>query len=326
MAKDVLIVGAGHAAGQVVATLRQKQFAGRITLVGEEPYYPYQRPPLSKKFLAGELAAERLYIKPVSFYDDDQMNVRLETRADRIDRGARQVLTAGGDTIDYDKLVIATGARVREVNVPGRELEGVHYLRGIEDVEKIRASMSKGKRLVIIGAGYIGLEVAAVCRQLGLDVTVVEMADRVMSRVVSSHVSDFFELQHTSHGVKFLLSTGLAAFEGRRRVKAVVTDDGRTIPADLVVVGIGVTPNTELAEAAGLEVNDGIVVDDRCRTADADVYAVGDCTSHPSAIYDRRLRLESVHNAVEQAKNGRGQYLRNGDPLFPGALVLVRPV
>lgn len=302
MAEDVLVVGAGHAAGQVVATLRQKRFAGRITLVGEEPYYPYQRPPLSKKFLAGKLAAERLYLKPASFYDDDQICVRLETRVDRIDREARQVTTAGGDAIDYDKLVLATGARARTVSVPGCSLDGVHLLRGIADVERIRASMSKGKRLVIIGAGYIGLEVAAVCRQLGLDVTVVEMAERVMSRVVSPHVSDFYELQHTTHGVKFMLSTGLAAFEGRRRVKAVVTDEDQTIPADFVVVGVGVIPNTELAEAAGLEVDDGIVVDDRCQTADADIYAVGDCTSHPSAIYDRRLRLESVHNAVEQAK------------------------
>jgi len=302
MAKDVLIVGAGHAAGQVVATLRQKQFAGKITLVGEEPYYPYQRPPLSKKFLAGELAAERLFTKPASFYDDDQIDVRLQTRIDRIDRGARQVTTADGENIDYDKLVLATGARVRKVPVPGCSLDGVHFLRGIADVERIKTSMSKGKRLVIIGAGYIGLEVAAVCRQLGLDVTVVELAGRVMSRVVSPHVSDFYELQHTNHGVKFLLSTGLAAFAGRRRVKAVVTDDNQTIPTDFVVVGVGVIPNTELAAAAGLDVDDGIVVDDRCQTADSDIYAVGDCTSHPSSIYDRRLRLESVHNALEQAK------------------------
>jgi len=302
MAQDVLIVGAGHAAGQLVTTLRQKRFAGRITLVGEEPYYPYQRPPLSKKFLAGELASERLYIKPASYYDDDQISVQLETRVDRIDRGARQVTTAAGDTIDYDKLVLATGARARRLSIPGCNLDGVHFLRSIADVEQIKASMSKGKRLVIIGAGYIGLEVAAVCRQLGLDVTVVEMADRVMSRVVSSHVSDYFELQHTSHGVTFLLSTGVAAFEGRRRVRAVVTGENRTIPADFVVVGIGVIPNTELAEDAGLEVENGIVVDDRCQTADADIYAVGDCTSHPSTIYDRQLRLESVHNALEQAK------------------------
>jgi 3-phenylpropionate/trans-cinnamate dioxygenase ferredoxin reductase subunit len=302
MTENVLIVGAGHAAGQVVTSLRQKRFAGRITLVGDEPYYPYQRPPLSKKFLAGQLEAERLYVKPPSFYEDDQICVRLETRVDRIDRSARQVTTAGGDTLDYGRLVLATGARARKVSVPGCGLDGVHFLRGIADVEQIRASMSRGKRLVIVGAGYIGLEVAAVCRQLGLDVTVVEMADRVMSRVVSPHVSDFFELHHTSHGVTFLLSTGLAAFEGRRRVKAVVTDDNQTIPADFVVVGVGVIPNTELAEAAGLEVDDGVVVDDRCQTTDADIYAAGDCTSHPNAIYDRRLRLESVHNALEQAK------------------------
>jgi len=302
MTNTVVIAGAGHGAGQVVATLKQKKFSGRIVLVGDEPHLPYQRPPLSKKFLAGNLSADRLYYKPAEFYEDSQIDVRLETRIDSIDRLAHKLRTEGGDEISYDKLVLALGSRVRKVAVPGSDLPGVHYLRNIADVDAIRAHATSGKRLVIIGAGYIGLEVAAVCRQLGLEVTVVEMADRVMSRVVSANVSDFFQLEHTNHGVKLLLSTSLAAFEGKRRVKSVITDTGQNIAADLVVVGIGIIPNTELAKAAGLEVDNGIVVDDQCRTADPDIYAIGDCTSHPNSIYGQHLRLESVHNALEQAK------------------------
>jgi 3-phenylpropionate/trans-cinnamate dioxygenase ferredoxin reductase subunit len=178
----------------------------------------------------------------------------------------------------------------------------VYYLRSIADVDAMRSDITSRKRLVVVGAGYIGLEVAAVCRQLGLDVTVVEMEDRVMSRAVSPHVSDFYQLEHTNRGVRLLLGTSLAAFNGKRRVKGVITDRDQKISADFVVVGIGIVPNTDLAEAANLEVNDGIVVDEQCRTTDPDIYAIGDCTSHPNPIYGRRLRLESVHNALEQAK------------------------
>jgi 3-phenylpropionate/trans-cinnamate dioxygenase ferredoxin reductase subunit len=304
MTDTIVIAGAGHGAGQVVATLKQQKYAGQIVLVGEEPHLPYQRPPLSKKFLAGELSAERLNFKPASFYEDPQIDVRLGTRIDSIDRTARRLQIADSEDLAYDKLVLATGSRVRKlsVSIPGDDLPGIHYLRSIADVDAIRGDIANSKRLVVVGAGYIGLEVAAVCRQLGLDVTVIEKEDRVMSRVVSPHVSDFYQLEHTNQGVKLLLSTGLAAFEGKRRVKAVVTDNEQTIAADFVVIGIGIQPNTELAEAAGLEVDDGVVVDDRCQTTDPDIYAIGDCTSHPNSIFGQRLRLESVHNAVEQAK------------------------
>ncbi|MDH3350834.1 MAG: FAD-dependent oxidoreductase [Gammaproteobacteria bacterium] len=302
MKKTVVIAGAGHSAGQVIATLKQKKFAGRIVLIGEEPYLPYQRPPLSKKFLAGEMPAERLHLKPESFYSDSNIEVRLETRVTGLDRDAHQLQTSDGDTVTYDKLVLALGARVREIAVPGIDLPGVHYLRNISDVEGIRDGLSKSKQVVVVGAGYIGLEVAAVCRQLGLDVTIIEVEDRVMSRVVSPHVSDFYQLEHTNHGVRLLLSARVVAFGGKRRVKSVLTDDDQKIPADLVVVGTGILPNTELARAAGLDIDNGIAVDDRCQTSDTDIYAVGDCTSHPNSIYGRRLRLESVHNAVEQAK------------------------
>ena len=297
-----VIAGAGHAAGQVVATLRQQKYAGSIVLIGDEQYLPYQRPPLSKKFLAGEMPAERLYFKPESFYDVPEIELRLQTTIGAIDRDARQLTLDGGNNIPYDKLVLALGARVRELAVAGSDLAGVHYVRNIADVQGIREDLEGSRHLVIVGAGYIGLEVAAVTRTLGLDVTVVEMADRVMSRVVSPEISDFYQIEHANQGVKLRLGTGVTALHGKRRIKGVEVDDGEIIPADLVVVGIGILPNTELASTAGLAVDDGIVVDDRCRTSDTNIYAVGDCTRHPNSIYGRSLRLESVHNALEQAK------------------------
>jgi len=302
MVDTVVIAGAGHGAGQVVAALKQKQFAGKIILIGDEAQLPYQRPPLSKKFLSGDLDAERLHFKPASFYDDPQIDVHLNTSIKTIDRAWKKAIASDGVEFAYDKLVLALGSRVRKIEVPGHDLPGIHYLRSIADVEAIRSDMSGNKNVVIVGAGYIGLEVAAVCRLQGLDVTVIEMEDRVMSRVVSPNVSDYYQLEHTKHGVRLLLSTGLAEFKGKRRLKCAITDDGQEIPADFAVVGVGILPNSEIAEAAGLDVNDGIVVDDTCCTADPDVYAIGDCTSHPNSIYGQPLRLESVHNALEQAK------------------------
>jgi 3-phenylpropionate/trans-cinnamate dioxygenase ferredoxin reductase component len=298
----IVIAGAGHAAGQVVATLKQKQFDGDILLIGEEAYLPYQRPPLSKKFLAGELDAERLHFKPASFYEDPNIEPRLSTRVTAIDLAAKSLATANHDVIHYDTLVVATGSRARAIPVAGSELGGVQYLRSIDDVNAIREKLKNANRLVIIGAGYIGLEVAAVTRQLGLEVTVIEMADRVMSRVVSEQVSAFFQDEHIARGVQLELSTGLKAFHGDVDLNVVETTDGHMIEADCAIIGAGIQPNTELAEAAGLETDNGIVVDNRCRTSDSNVYAVGDCTSHPNSIYGRRVRLESVHNALEQAK------------------------
>jgi len=301
--KKVVIIGAGHAAGQLVASLRQKKFSGEITLLGEEPWYPYQRPPLSKKFLAGDMPAERLYVKPQNFYDDDpDVHVILNTRVTAIDRGDQSVRTDTGQSFDYDFLVIASGSRPRELTLPGAELDGVFYLRGIDDVNAIRSRLDTRSQVVIIGAGYIGLEVAAVAAGLGHEVTVVEMAERVMSRVVSAEVSQFYQDIHTQNGVSLRLATGLSHLAGSERVDGVVLDNGETLPADIVIVGIGIVPNTELAAAAGLETTNGVVVDDRCQTADPNVFAVGDCTWHPNAVLGRSIRLESVHNALEQAK------------------------
>lgn len=302
MAATVVIAGAGHAAGQVVATLKQKQFAGRIVLLGDEPYLPYQRPPLSKKYLAGALDAERLHFKPASFYDAPNIDVHLNTRVTAIACDENVVHTAADESVSYDKLVLALGSRARHIPVAGDTLKGVYYLRDIQDVDKIRGAIATYTKVTIVGAGYIGLEVAAVCRQLGLDVTVIEMADRVMSRVVSPQVSSFYQQQHEQHGVKFKMSAGLHALRGNGRVNAVEFDGGDVVDTDFVIIGAGILPNYELAQAAGLEVENGIVVDERCQTSDADIFAVGDCTSHPNSIYGRRVRLESVHNALEQAR------------------------
>lgn len=302
MTERTVIAGAGHAAGQVVATLKQLKYAGQIVLVGDEDYLPYQRPPLSKKFLAGAMPAERLHFKPASFYDEPNIEIRLRTRITTIDRDNKSVHTEGGERIFYDKLVLALGSRARRLRIDGADLAGVHYLRSIADVDDIRSELNHYRRTVIIGAGYIGLEVAAVMQQQGLDVTVVELADRVMSRVVSPEISDFYQIEHTNQGVKLRLSTGVSAFRGDKRIASVETTNGEQIPADFVVVGIGIVANTELAASAGLTVDNGIVVNDQCETSDPAVYAVGDCTAHPNAIYNRQLRLESVHNALEQAK------------------------
>lgn len=303
MKTRLAIAGAGHAAGQAVATLRQKQFDGEIVLIGEEPWLPYQRPPLSKKFLAGEMPAERLYVKPPSFYEDPAITVHLDTRVEQIDRGEQVLHCAGGSDVRYDRLILALGARVRRLPpLPGGDLAGIHYLRNVGDVERIRTHLGEGCRLVIVGAGYIGLEVAAVASQLGARVAVVEMQDRVMKRVVAPSVSAFYEEEHRRHGVELLLGSGLAGFAGDRRVSAVALADGREIPADLVVIGIGIVPNVELAADAGLETGDGIVVDEHCRTADPSIYAIGDCTLHPNPLLGRRVRLESVQNALAQAR------------------------
>ena len=302
MADRVIIAGAGHAAGQAAVTLRQKKFDGEIVMIGEEPYYPYQRPPLSKKFLAGELPVERLHLKPDSYYADAGIEVRLGTRIGAIDRRDRFVSVSSGAGLQYDTLILATGAIVRRLSLPGTDLAGVHYLRNIQDVIRIREELAPGRRMVVVGAGYIGLEVAAVACTLGLDVTVVEMEGRVMSRVVSPPVSHFYEKEHRSRGVTLKLSTGISGFSGDGRVSAVELCNAEPLAADLVLIGIGIEPQVGLATQAGLEVSNGIVVDDHCRTSDPRIYAIGDCTWHPNGIFGRSVRLESVHNALEQAR------------------------
>jgi 3-phenylpropionate/trans-cinnamate dioxygenase ferredoxin reductase component len=303
MYERVVIVGGGQAAVQAIDTLRRKGFTGKIVLIGDEPWLPYQRPPLSKKYLAGALERERLLLRPQHFFESHSVETRLGRRVEEISRREQRLLLDDGSTAAYDALLIATGSRPRPLAAPGVDLEGVYFLRTIADVERIRAGWAPGKRLVIVGGGYIGLEVAATAREVGLEITVLEMADRVMNRVVCPQLSAFYEAEHARHGVRILCNSrvrALAAAPGSRRVRAVVTEDGEEHPADAVVVGCGVLPADELAAAAGLACENGVVVDDRCRTSDPTIYAAGDCTNHPSLHYGRRLRLESVDNAFEQ--------------------------
>ncbi|MEE9142409.1 MAG: NAD(P)/FAD-dependent oxidoreductase, partial [Gammaproteobacteria bacterium] len=296
----IVIVGAGHAAGQAAASLRQEGYEGEVVVIGDEPYIPYQRPPLSKQYLSGEHGLERVYLRPEKFYASKNIRLKTGVRVERIDTTTQTVTTDSDETIAYERLLIATGSRPRRLNIPGSELPGIHYLRTISDVDAIRAEMAPGKKMVIVGGGYIGLEVASVGIKQELEVHVIEMEERILQRVTTPEMSTFYHGLHTNRGVHVHTSTAVSGFSGDTTVQKVLTGTEGAVqefPADLVVVGIGIIPNVELADAAGIDCNNGIVVDDRCKTSAANVYAAGDCTNHPNPLLDRRLRLESVPNA-----------------------------
>ncbi|HME40585.1 MAG TPA: FAD-dependent oxidoreductase [Steroidobacteraceae bacterium] len=303
MISTILIVGGGQAGAQAIDTLRREGFGGRLVLIGDEPELPYQRPPLSKKYLSGEMAADRLPFRHRSFYEDHRVELKLGRRAARLDAAARQLELEDGETLSYDRLLLCLGAASRRLTCPGAALPGVRYLRALEDVPPIQSACKPGARVVVIGGGYIGLETAATCLKMGCAVTVLEMADRVMNRVVAPCVSEYFALEHRTHGVNVICDMRVTRLDGGDRVEWVTCADGSRHPADLVIVGVGAVATTELARAAGLDCDDGIVVDEYCRTSDAAIYAAGDCTNHPSPRFGRRVRLESVDNAFEQAKS-----------------------
>jgi 3-phenylpropionate/trans-cinnamate dioxygenase ferredoxin reductase subunit len=302
MSERIVIIGAGQSGAQAVASLRTEGFAGSIVMVGDEPFAPYQRPPLSKAYLMGTMERERLFLKPDAFYREANCELVLGVLATGIDRSTNHVRLADGRALAYDKLLIATGSRVRRIRCPGAELQGVHYLRSIADVDALRAVLEPGKKLAIVGGGYIGLEVAAVAAKRGIDVTVFEAMDRVMARAVSTPISDFYERIHRAAGVKILLDTGVEAFKGQGRLEG-VRAKGRSYAADVALVGIGIVPNDELAREAGLGCEDGIVVDERSNaTGDPAIFAAGDCTRHIGRE-GTALRLECVQNAIDQAKH-----------------------
>jgi 3-phenylpropionate/trans-cinnamate dioxygenase ferredoxin reductase subunit len=311
----ITLVGAGQAAAQALETLHKRGHHGPVTLVGDEALLPYQRPPLSKKFLAGTLDRDRLLIRHAAHYTDHGVDLRLGFAAVSIDRSRRRVEIADGSAVEYDQLLLATGTHPRLLPLPGATLSGVHYLRSVADVDRLRVELAPGRRVVIIGGGYIGLEVAATCREAGLEVTVLEAADRVMNRVVSPVVSAFYEAEHARRGVRTLCGARVNSLvpggqsgeshspvspPGTERVAAVKLDDGHELPADFVLVAIGVVPTDALARAAGLDCDNGILVDEYCRTSDPNIWAAGDCARHPSIHYGTRVRLESVDNAFEQ--------------------------
>tara|TARA_R110000868_G_scaffold388865_1_gene657982 strand:+ start:13361 stop:14647 length:1287 start_codon:yes stop_codon:yes gene_type:complete len=302
-ARRIVIVGGGQAAVQACQSLRSFGFGGDITLISEEPDLPYQRPPLSKACLKGEMATDRLQLKPEKWFRDNHVDLKRETRVTQISRGPRTVHLNNGEVVSYDALILATGARARRLSIPGEGLGGVLYLRTREDVDRLRAALGGIKKVVLIGGGYIGLETAASCRSLGHDVTVLEAAKRVLARVTHPELSGFFQAQHTARGVDIRTDTKVSEIlEKDGMACGVRTTDGTVFEADIVIIGAGADPNTDLATAARLQCERGILVGGDARTSDPRIFAIGDCASRPLELCARQVQLESVHNAIEQAK------------------------
>ena len=300
--KNLVIVGGGQSAAQCVLTLKRNDFKNKITLISEEKHIPYQRPPLSKEYLSDEVALERVYMKSKEFYDQNNVEIISSTKVIAIDRSKKSLTLSNTENLQYENLVLATGSRVRKLEVEGSHLSNINYLRTIEEADQLKKYFKLGKKLVVIGAGYIGLEVAAAAIKKGLGVTVIEMADRVMNRTVDPIISKYFDSLHRSKGAEIILNAALERFEGRKQVEKVICSNGKILEADGVVVGVGIMPNQEIAKSAGLTCNNGIVVDEYGRTEDPFIFACGDCTNHPNPSLNKNLRLESVHNALEQAK------------------------
>jgi 3-phenylpropionate/trans-cinnamate dioxygenase ferredoxin reductase component len=302
MTGPVIIIGAGHAGFQLAASLRQNGFAARIALLNDEGHLPYQRPPLSKAYLKGTGAPDSLMFRPDKFYRDQNVDLIVD-RAVAIDRGARKVVLGSGNSLDYGHLVLATGARNRLLDIPNANLEGVRYLRTLDESEALRHLIGPDKRVVVIGAGFIGLEFAATARGKGMEVDVVELGVRVMARAVTAEISEFFQARHAAAGIRIHLGVQVTSIEADRpKVTGVSLSDGRHLPADLIVVGVGVLPNVELAAEAGLPVASGIIVDDHLLTSDPNISAIGDCALFASPRFGGSLRLESVQNATDHAR------------------------
>ncbi|MDD9727901.1 FAD-dependent oxidoreductase [Roseovarius sp. SK2] len=296
----IVVVGAGQAGSSLVAKLRTLGYDGKVTLIGEEHAPPYQRPPLSKKYLLGEMELERLYLRPESFYSENMIDLRLDAAVTAIDR-TDKVVVAGGQAVPYEHLVLTTGSVPRRLPPAiGGALEGVYVVRDLRDVDSMGPEFREGAKVLIVGGGYIGLEAAAVAASKGLQVTLVEMADRILQRVAAKETSDYFRALHRSHGVDIREGVGLERLTGEGRVSGAVLNDGTELKADFVIVGVGITPATALAEAAGVEVENGIKVDAQGRTSDPSIWAAGDCASFP--YRGARLRLESVPNAIDMAE------------------------
>ena len=302
MSKNLIIVGGGQASAQAIPYLKKRGYPGKITLIGEEKQLPYQRPPLSKDYLAGELTEDRLELRPQEFYDSNDVELIRNTRVESIDLKTKNLALATGENRGFDELLLTTGASARRISLPGIEKSGVFLLRGISDVQQLRPQMLSGRCLVIIGAGYIGLEVASSARKLGLNVVVLEEQERVLKRVVSPEMSDFFQKLHESNGVNLRVSTKVTGIKGGTTAEYVELSDGTEIECDLVLIAVGSKPNDELATECGIETEDGILVDTYCKTSSPNVYAAGDCTRFYSNQFQRNIRLESVQNAIDQAK------------------------
>jgi 3-phenylpropionate/trans-cinnamate dioxygenase ferredoxin reductase subunit len=300
--KRCVIVGGGHAAAQLSVSLCQQGWDGSITVLSDELSLPYHRPPLSKDYLSGEKSLKEILIRPSAVYEKSNVQFNLGVRVESILRDEMNVQLIDGNKIPYDKLVLTTGSRVRKLTIPGSDLAGLCYLRSISDVNQIREFSGSGKKIVIIGGGYIGLEAAAALKKLGMKVTVLEAMDRVLQRITTQEISGFYTRVHNEEGVNIEVNAVAASIEGTGQVEKVICQDGRAFDADLIIAGIGIIPCDELAQQAGLDVDNGILVDQFSQTSDSKILAAGDCTVHYNPIYDRHIRLESVQNAVDQAK------------------------
>ena len=311
--KNVVVIGAGQAGLQVAQSLRKRGFDGAITLLGNEGYPAYQRPPLSKAFLKGQIDEARLFFKPDSFYSDKSICLKTSSGAVSIALNTQTVRCEAGECYDFDRLVISTGAEPVGLSVPGAKLDGVFTLRGISDSRALRQKLGDGARLVIIGGGYVGLEVASAARQLGRDVVLIERMPRLLSRVTSPQVSEFYLGLHQDHGVDMRLNESVIEILGDKHVTGVRLASGDILASTAVLVGIGVRPNQAIAESCGIACKDGILVDDRCRTSDPRVYAAGDCARRVTASGDSS-RLESVHNALNQAERIAAHIVGDSQP------------
>lgn len=314
MTDSCLVIGASHAAAQACVSLRQGGWHGDITVIGDEPNLPYNRPPLSKDFLSGQKDIEDILIRPQSAYETANVTMKLNTRVLSINPSFKTVVTDKGETLCFTKLILTTGARIRRLPVPGQDLPNVFYLRDTQDVLAIKTQVKAGQQAVIIGGGYIGLETAASLRKQGMEVTVLEAMPRILQRVTAPELSTFYKRVHTEEGVVILENVGATEIVTDKNGLLVKTGDGQNLSADMVIIGIGVIPNTELAAEAGLTVGNGIEVNEFCQTSHSDIYAAGDVTWHHNIIYDRYIRLESVPNATEQAKVCASHINGNGTP------------
>jgi len=299
--QKIIIIGGGQAGCQTATSLRASGFLGEISIYCSENYLPYQRPPLSKKFLLGELDKERLFFKPEKFYRDNNINFFLNSYVTNIEKENKKIFLNNNEEDSYDKLVIATGTKPREIEVDKDSAKNIFYLRSIDDVLEIKSKLQSSKKVAIIGGGYIGLEVAAILKKLGLSVTIIEMAGRILERVTSQVISDFYTKIHNEAGVEILINTSVESIIKGTKNMEILTNSG-SINADFIVVGIGVIPCDELALESGLKVQNGILVNEFCETSERDIYSAGDCTVHPNFYYNKDIRLESVHNAIEQGK------------------------
>lgn len=300
--EHLVIVGAGQSAIQCITSLRKEDYPGLITLVGEEEHLPYQRPPLSKGFLEDTVSNERLYFKKLEFFVENKVQLKLGTKAEEIDIENNNIHLSDNTKLSFDKLVFATGSSVRKLDFPGKDLNSIHYLRGLDDALSIKKDLKTRQNIVVVGAGYIGLEVAAIAAKQNKSVTVIEMADRVMNRTVDPQISDYYLKLHQKNGVTFKFNTSLKEIVGASNPEKVICSDGTEVKADMVIIGAGIMPNVELAENAGLSCDNGIVVNEFGKTDHANIYACGDCTNHPNKLLNKKIRLESVHNAMEQSK------------------------